>query len=98
VVDADGTKGPDRAPAKKAAAAKAPAKKAVAVKPPPAKSTSAPAAPVAERSWASPHASTLSLPDPQPGVPIKREHVAAGSAAVLGLLLLKRRRKRRRGK
>jgi len=105
--------GAAKAPAKKApakkAAAKAPAK---AVKAPPKKApaqapaqdrapagttTSAPATPAPERSWAAPHAATLSLPEPVPGVPIKKEHVAIGVAALFGLLLLRRRRRRRHG-
>jgi hypothetical protein len=58
--------------------------------PQPVLATSAP-----ERSWAQPHASTLSLPEPVPGVPIEKKHVAMGGAALFGLLVLRRRHKRR---
>jgi len=51
--------------------------------------------PAPERSWAQPHAATLSLPEPRPGVPITKQHVAAGGAALFGIILLRRRRKRR---
>ena len=47
---------------------------------------------VPEKSWSPP---TTTVPDPVPGVPITKAHVAAVGAVLAGLLVLRRRRRKR---